>query len=388
MDLVTRADLVELTQREPKDAHVSLFIPTDRSSTPMSVQADRIAWRNLLTGTESVLSQQGMRAPDIAELLAPAWDLHKDEVAWRYMSDGLALFLRPGWHRSFRVPVGLPEVGAVGDRFIIGPLLRIIASDRHFLLLALSQQQIRVLDASMQRVDELELRDVPTSLREVIEPPEARSDTMARLTSGGAGGPGRRAVFYGHAAAEKHHQKEEARQFLLRVNEGLREYLGDQDLPMVPMGLDYLVAMYREVNTYPHLTEESVLHNPDRLSPEELHAAAWPVIESIADRQAGEALDRFADLHGTGYASADPGKIEQAAEQGRVDTLLLGDQAWCWEGLPSTVPVVRLGAGGPTARCEQLDRTAGDTLARGGRLFVSTAPEILDGSDAVAIFRY
>ncbi len=190
MDLVTRADLVELTQREPKDAHVSLFIPTDRSSTPMSVQADRIAWRNLLTGTESVLSQQGMRAPDIAELLAPAWDLHKDEVAWRYMSDGLALFLRPGWHRSFRVPVGLPEVGAVGDRFIIGPLLRIIASDRHFLLLALSQQQIRVLDASMQRVDELELRDVPTSLREVIEPPEARSDTMARLTSGGAGGPG------------------------------------------------------------------------------------------------------------------------------------------------------------------------------------------------------
>ncbi len=71
-----------------------------------------------------------------------------------------------------------------------------------------------------------------------------------------------------------------------------------------------------------------------------------------------------------------------------MDTLLLGDQAWCWEGLPSTVPVVRLGAAGPTARCEQLDRTARRHLARGGGLFVSTAPEILDGSDAVAIFRY
>lgn len=143
MDLVTRADLVDLTQREQPGAHVSLFIPTHHSNA--GAQADRIAWKNLLTGTESALSQQGMRAPDMAELLAPAWDLYEDMLAWQYMSDGFALFLRPGWHRSFRIPVRLPAVGAVGDRFIIGPLLHIIAADRRFLLLALSQQQIRVL---------------------------------------------------------------------------------------------------------------------------------------------------------------------------------------------------------------------------------------------------
>ena len=102
MDRVTRADLEDLVREDGTGPHVSLFTPTDRSGT--SVQADRIAWKNLLTGTESVLGERGMRPPDVAELLAPAWELHDDELAWQYMGDGLAFYLRPGAHRSFRGP--------------------------------------------------------------------------------------------------------------------------------------------------------------------------------------------------------------------------------------------------------------------------------------------
>ena len=385
MDRVTRADLEDLVREDGTGPHVSLFTPTDRSGT--SVQADRIAWKNLLTGTESVLGERGMRPPDVAELLAPAWELHDDELAWQYMGDGLAFYLRPGAHRSFRVPLRLPRVGTVGDRFVTDPLLKLVASDRRFLVLALSRQRIRVLEGSMQHVEEMELRDVPTSLRDVVAPEEPRTDAMARpMPGGGAGG---RAVFYGHGAAERHHKKEEARQYLQRVASGLHEHLGDQDLPMVPVGLDDLVAMYREVNSYPHLTEEAVLHNPDDLSAEELHAAAWSVVERIAEQETEQARRRFNDLRGTGLASADPEEIERAAGEGRVDTLLLGEPERCWDELPGAAPVVRLGEdGGPVARCERIDRAAAETLSHSGRIHVAPEPQAVDGSEMAAVFRY
>jgi hypothetical protein len=176
---LTKADLELLGQREQPGMHVSLFIPAHRPGA--GARAHRIWWKNLLTEVSAVLSQRGLRAQDIARLLAPARVLRNDAMAGRYMSDGLALFIRPGWHRAFRVPIDLPAVAAVGDHFLIGPLLPIVAGDSHFLLLVLSQRKIRLLEGSMRHIEEIELRDVPTSLRQAIEPPEPRSDTMARL---------------------------------------------------------------------------------------------------------------------------------------------------------------------------------------------------------------
>ena len=161
MDLVTSSDLDLLAQRAQPQTHVSLFIPTHAFGA--GVQTDPIRWKNLVTKTESVLTGRGLRAPDIADLLGPAWALYKNDRAWQYMSDGLAMFLRPGWHRMFRVPTNVPQVATIGDRFVIGPLLRIVTSDSHFLVLTLSQRRVRLLEGSPQRVEELELSDSTVS---------------------------------------------------------------------------------------------------------------------------------------------------------------------------------------------------------------------------------
>lgn len=387
MDLLTRADLELLGERGQPGIHVSLFIPTHRFGS--GIQADRIRWKNLLTQVESVLSDRGLRPPDITQVLAPARALQLDHGAWREMSDGLALFMRPGWYRAFRVPVDLPGLGTVGDHFVIGPLLRLLGGDRHFLVLALSQREVRLLEGSVHHVEELELRDVPTSLEEVIEPSEARSDAWARLTSSvGGGGHSGRAVFYGHGAGDDHSRKGDARRFMGLVAEGLRTYLGGQELPMVPVGLDYLAAMYREANSYPHLTAESVLVNPDGLSEAELHAAAWPVASDILDRQANGAVESFQKLHGTGRASNDPRVIETAAREGRVETLLMATQPWCWEQFTADAPVVQLGERGDFSHCELLDRAAADSLSRGGHVHALETSEVPGGGDIAAVFRH
>lgn len=388
MDLVTRTDLEQLGRRGQPGTHVSLFIPTHRFGD--GIQADRIRWKNLVSQTESVLAEQGLRQADIAELLRPARALQLDAVSWQYMSDGLALFMRPGWHRAFRVPADLPAVGAVGGHFMIAPMLRLLAGDQHFLVLALSQREVRLLEGSMLHLEQLDLRDVPTSLREVIEPAEPRSEAMTRMTASSVGGGGRagRAVFYGHGAADDRVKKDEARRFIGQVADGLRGYLAGQHLPMVPVGLDYLVAMYREANAYPHLTSESALVNPDGLSDTELHAAAWPVAAPVLERKAREAAASFRRLHGTGRASDDPKAIADAAREGRVESLLMAAQPGFWERFTADAPVVRLGEREQSARWDLADRAAADTLTRGGQVHVLEAADMPGDSDIAAVFRH
>jgi hypothetical protein len=384
MDLLTRTDLDALAQRDDPGTHLSMFMPTQRTGT--DGRADPLRWKNLLTSTESALADHGMRRSEIEDLLGPAWALHDDERGWQEVSDGLAMFVRPGWSRSYRVPLGVPELVTIGEYFVTGPLMRIVARDAHFLLLALSQRNVRLLEGSMQQVEEIELRDVPTDLRAVMREFEPRGDTMARPLTRGAGGG--RAVFYGHAASGEDVKKDDRERFLRQVADGLAEYLGTQDLPMVLVGLEELVATYRSVNTYPHVLDEEIRSNPDGLSAEQLHEAAWPVIESVLDAQRSRALARFRELHGTGLASDQPEEIAEAAAQGRVETLFVSAEPWCWEHVSDGGSVVHLGADDSFAVCEVLDRAITETLSHGGQVHAVPSDEISGDHDAASTFRY
>lgn len=386
MDLLTSADLDLLANRGHEGTHLSLFAPTHRLGN--TVQADRLGWKNLLSDVDATLGARGLRSPDIAELLAPARAFEDDAMTWQYMSDGLAFFIRPGWHRAFRVPVDVPALGTVGDRFLVGPLHPVVTSDSHFLLLAISQRRVRLLEGSRGRVEEIELRDVPTDLRELIDPHEPRSDTMARLSSAPVGGRAGRAVFYGHGAADEHVKNDEVRRFLRRVAEGMHGFLGEQELPMVLVGLDASLSIYRDVNTYRHLTDQMVHANPDQMSAEELHAAAWPIIAEVLGREQDSALQHFAELHGTGRASSDPHNIEAAAREGRVQTLLAAADPSCWQPNSSGPRVVQLGVESSFAMCELYDSVIVDTLSQGGRTYAVPAAELPAAAELAAVFRY
>ena len=383
---MTTSDLKALAEPVEPGPAVSLMMPTER--VVVDAGADPLRWKNHLTGVAAVLRDQGMAKTEIDALLAPAWDLHGDSYSWQHMSDGLVMFLRPGWHRTFKIPVDVPQVATVGHRFVVGPLLGAISGEDHFLVLAVSQRKVRLLEGTRHRIEEVELREVPTDLRDVIEPPEARSDTMARpaVTAGGRSGP---AIFYGHGAGDDDFKKDEVIRFLRQVANGLQGYLGSQDHPMVLVGLEELVGAYREVNAYGNVLDRSVDHNPDQLSAEKLHELVWPIVKERFDESKHAALDRFGELHGTGQASVDASEIEAAASQGRVEALFLPAGSNCWDELPGDGSrVVRLGADEPFAKCEQLDRAVVASLAGGGQVYTTAESSLFVVGSMAATFRY
>lgn len=157
---------------------------------------------------------------------------------------------------------------------------------------------------------------------------------------------------------------------------------------MVLVGLEQMVAAYREVNSYGHVIADAVNHNPDQLSIEELHQLAWPVIEQRLRAERAQIVERFHELGGTGLVSSDLPTVAEAAAEGRVETVFVKTDPWCWErvgGDPS--PVVELGADARYADRELLDATAVATLRNNGQVH-ATSQSVVPGSEVAAIFRY
>ena len=383
MDLLTSADIAALADPGQGGINISLFMPTHRYGK--GVEADRLRFKNLLSGVEVALAKR-MRPAEIDALLAPARELREDARQWQYMSDGLAMFLRKDRNRTLKVAAPMPTLATVGDKPVLGPMLRLLSGDGNFLVLALSQREIRLMEGTRNTVGDLQLTDVPTTLKDVFEPRDSRSDTMARPAA--SGGRGSSAVFYGHGAGDRHLKAIEVEQFLRSVSTGLKDILAGQSVPMVLVGLDHLVAAYREVNSYQHVVEEAIAHNPDQLSTEELHKLAWPLIERRLRADRTRVIARFQELNGTGLVSSDLSTILEAATTGRVETLFVKTDPWCWERVTDQdAPVVELGAEGRFADCELVDAAAVATLHTNGRIF-ATSEVLAPDSEVAAILRY
>lgn len=382
MDLLNDKDIQKLATTGGDGVHVSLFMPTHRYGS--EIQADQLRWKNLVSGVESALPNDMKRA-DVEALLQPARELQQDSMAWQHMCDGLAMFLTPGSSQTYRIPAPLPELATVGDRFITSPLMHLLSGDAHYLMLGLSQSEVRLLDGSRHAVVQVELEDIPTSLKDAIEPAEPRSNTMARPASTGRGG---RAVFYGHGTGDDAVKENELNQFMRQVADGMVDILRDQSAPLVLVGLDASVAAYREVNKYAGVLDDAIIRNPDQLSAEELHELAWPVVESRLRAERQKMIDRFHEMNGTGRGASDLSAITAAAEQGRVDTLFMRAHPWFWDRISDEDrTVVSLGNDERYAECEALDKAAVDTLVNGGTVY-ATSQKVSDDSEVAALLRY
>lgn len=319
MDLMTRAEFDELVG-DGGGPRVSAFVPTHRNSNVRDAEGDRLRWKNLLNGIETTLAEDGHSRSEIEELLAPAWDLHRDGMSWSYLADGLAMFLRPGWHATYRVPLDLPELATIGNGFVLTPMLPLL-TDRNYVVLTLSQKDVRVLRGSRDRVSELDVPTVPSALEDVRTREDPQSDTVTRPTAPSRATSGR-AVYFGASSVDNVH-KEDVVEFLREVARRVEEHLAGRSIPLILAGLPEWVAVYRELNSYPHLIQPAIERNPDDMSADDVRLAAWPLVEERLTQENLALLDRLHEQFARGSGVFGVEETRRAAQEGRVDTLLL-----------------------------------------------------------------
>ena len=378
MDVVRRTDLQHLAL--PRDGPcVSMFLPTHRAGH--EVEQAPIRLKNLLRQATDALRADGVRATEIGRLLAPLRRLVDDRLFWQYQSDGLALFSRPGWWRSFRVPLDLPELAVVDDHFHVTPLLPLLVGDGHFFVLALSQNQIRLLEGTRDRVEEVDLPGVPLGVQDALQGEEVQRQLQLYVADRGGVGAG--GIYHGHGHPGEG-QAERILRYFRKVDRGLREVLVGEQAPMVLAAVQHLAPIWRKANTYPHLVDETLAGSPEGLGLHQLHARAWAVVEPLFLQAQREAAARYDRLAGTGLTSQDPREIIRVGEDGRIDTLFAARHpAGGVRGVGSDPS-----PNGDRALRDVLELATVTTLIKGGTVYVLPAGEVPGGGSVAAVFRY
>lgn len=380
IDLLTHDDLSELARLDG-GTHVSLFMPTRRAGP--ETRQDPIRFRNLLRRAHALLTEQeGLSTSDADGMLADVRPLVDDQDFWQYQADGLALYAAPGLTRMFRVPLNLAEDISVGPRFRLRPLLPLLADDGHFLVLALSQNEVRLYEGTRFTIAELDPGPMPTSMAEALAHEDHEAELQVRV--GGEAG-----MFHGHGEGGEI-DKQALERYFRAVDRGLIDRIGSgRRTPLVLAGVGYYLPIYASVTGHPVLVEPAVEGNPEGTSPRELHAAAWAVVAPRFEAARHAAVESWQQAEGTGATSTDITTVVQAALDGRIDTLFLADSPPVWGrtggDVPPTVDVHDTQQAGDI---DLLDFAASETLLTGGTVYTGDTVPSGDGHPVAARFRW
>ena len=382
MDELSATELKPLLENRPGPC-ISLYCSNSPpgNRTPQGA----IHLKNLLHQVQSVLLERLAEQEEIDDLLDPVKDLLGDVAFWNDSVEGVAIFRAPSFLHVLHLDRAFPERWFVGERFFLKPLLPLVASHGVFHILALSQNEVRLLEAGGGTVRRLTGADLPKDLVSALggqKTPQYLQYHSASSAPTGALPP----QYYGQGVSAGD-DKDELRRFLRHVDRAVCDLLAGRSTPLVLAGADPLPALYREISGYPHLADRMIPGNPERLTDESLRDRAWQLLEPTFQASRRHTFERFDALIGTGKASTDMAEILPAARHGRVESLFLACDADVWGRLDSTEKI-EVHAVPEKGDQELINAAALLSLGQGGTVYGLDRGEVPGGGDLAAIFRY
>jgi hypothetical protein len=183
--------------------------------------------------------------------------------------------------------------------------------------------------------------------------------------------------------------KERVGRYFSQVDSGLREVLGGERAPLILAGVDYLLPIYREANTYAHLVDEGIPGNPDHANPAALHRQACAILRPYFRRKLQDALAQHRQLQGTGRTADKTRLIVPAAYRARVAVLFVASRGRQWGRFDPASNFVQLRlAEWKPGDDDLMDLAAHHTLLIGGTAYVLEPSDMPEAAPLAATFRY
>lgn len=369
LDLPTPEDLAQLAEAR-HDMAVSIFLPTTPVST--EVDADRILLKNLAKRAIDQLQAANADARRVAALAEALDDLLEDDAFWRFQAHGLVLYATPENLRTFRVPTALEPGVEVSDRFHLKPLLRSVSFAHACYVLALADGSVRLIEVS---------KDLPPVRVSVPGMPTDAASSVGKASIATRSYEGRLGGGEG--------KKVRLRQYARQVDGALRGLLAGSGVPMILASVESLGALYRSVNTYPHLASQGIEGNPERQSDAELAAAARPLLDALHRSQIDAWHARFRQRSNEDRATTDLARAARAATLGAVQSLLVDMDQRVDGRVDETDGRVTLADGPGAESYGVVDEIARRVLRSGGEVRSVRAADLPErGKPLAAILRY
>jgi hypothetical protein len=352
-----------------------------------------IRYKNLLRQAEDHFQTSSLPPEDIEAFLEPLRPFAEDEYFefWQHQHDGLAILRSKEIVRFYSLPLDFAELVVVGPQFHLKPLLPYLSGNGRFYVLALSQNDVRMVQCSRYAASEVKLDNVPKSRAEALRYDIPEPQVQYHTGGGGHRSPASNSqgelIYHGHGGGLDSAESDIV-EYFRQIDRGLYDILHEADAPLVIAGVDYLHPLYREANTYPHLLDKGITGNPEHCRIETLQEQAWPLVEPIVQQAQAQAQAQYERYAGTGRASQDLATIVPAAYEGRIDTLFVALDQQQWGTYDPATRQVRTAQEGEGASEDLLNVVAIQTFLNSGIVYAVEPDAVPGQSPIAAVFRY
>jgi hypothetical protein len=346
-------------------------------------QQDPIRFKDLVREAEERLYSLSLHAPEVKKLMEPAESILPHIQFPHHRSDGLAMFCSEEVFHYFLLPLTFKESVVVAHRFHVRPLLPLFSGDGRYYVLALSQNEVRLLQGSHFSISEIDLSDMPESLAQTLRDDDSWKNLSMRANpSGGEGNL--KSVFYG----EKKDFKKDILRYFRRIDRGISDLLKDEHAPLVLAGVEYLHPLYKEVNSHPHLADVGIAGNPEQLSVEKLHERAWAIVGPYFQKTQQEAMAHYRQNAGTRRASTNLQEIVPAAYHGKIEMMFVDIESRQWGTFDSTTDEVNLHKEEKPADEDLMEFATVHALLKKGIVYTIEPGEMPERGPVAAVFRH
>jgi hypothetical protein len=320
----------------------------------------RARLKNAVNGIERELSS-GSRDQDIAGLLKPIRNAAETIESNGIWGKSLLILRSPHVFQGYWLRNWRREILDVGGSFRLRPLLAAIAREQRFHMLGISQGTVSLFDSTMFRAAEVKLpASVPGNLRD-WQNARQPDHVLDNRSTGGPSTGSMKGVLFG-MSADREKRDEYLKHFFREIDRGVRSALREDTAPLVLAGPHEELAVYRRINTYPHLFAEEVHGAPGPLAMQDLLEQARDLLsQSLSEplRKLVAELERRTVLQ-------DAGKMPRRARDGRIEDLLIPEDAGD----------------------DHTEIAAMETLRHGGCVFAVKPSEIPGNAPALAVLRH
>jgi hypothetical protein len=276
IQLPTRSEILTLgTTQQPHGLSIySGYLPPSSPNNP-----NRIQFKNLLKEARRLLADKKYSERDIAAFLEPADKLLSGEEFRVGHDHSLGVFIGQDFFRYYRLPsTSIESSIQLGRHFNVQPILDLIDTNLSYFLLCLSHNNIQLLRGDRYSIKPLELDRMPTNMEQSLRideyPKEIQTHSVAPTVIG--------------KGSEQFHGQYNARQvdkdmlvrFFRKINTRLARELKGQNIPLILAGVEYLLPLYRQVNTYAHLVDRDIIGNVELAPLLQLQQQAATIVTS------------------------------------------------------------------------------------------------------------
>jgi hypothetical protein len=388
IDIPTLEEFKALAQIKGETC-VSLYMPTSPLGT--SAKFNRTAFKDLAKEALSQMKEAGIDKNKIAvfeqqfdHLAGAEHDVQDEdkirklqrakpdpiESFWHYQADGLAVLTTMSLTRMFRLPNPLKPLAEVADRFHLTPLIRAMTSPHDIFVLALAEESVRLVHAFANFPPErVQVPNLPKNAEEATRRPSFHVRAPRRRLQNLEG------------------EKVLLQKYVRQVEHTIYNVLSQQNAPLVLAAAEPMASMFRSLNTYPRLADETIEGNPEQRTDAELEDAAIPILDRLYSRELKAVIALYDQLKPR-RATTDVSYAAHAATAGAVDQLLVDLDAVI-PGLVSDLDgTVTYAASDDAETYSVVDEVARRALSTGARVLGARKEELPERAPLTAILRY